>query len=832
MRNRRAVAIGLACAALAQLAWAGADNGIHVGRPKVYDGRDLSLMLDRFSRQLPVNGFIDTKALASALGNLQGYAASDSSLALFANAAVGPQASALFSGGDSTGGTTNTNTAGANATPGSPTVTINLAPAASATTTPATGSATLGPQAPALAPLQTAPAYTPAFGASASDLLSDQVSLTYQISNLRMLLDRSLSDRLYHGRTRLQAVLGFDIDIEPDAAAKRAAAVVEVKVTLAGNNGDQGCNADDRDGLSLIALMPEQGSHNAATLSQKADAYGGAIAGSVFSLGVSDQERSQTFYLYRDMDTVSFQASHASGSSADLTFGWQFRPVLGRQAVDPGIRHLIAVVGLPCADTGAREVGLDLGVRTSWVSYDDKARVTTGVKPHFWSPDLPDATIGTYANVEVPTADAVQSELGARIRRVRWIPTDSKFGVAIVEGENFFQDTSVRVGSKSFANVADGLVIKSDRELELTLPVASAAAGGVVSGRYGAGIPLESAPDTSNAVSLERIASIWLGQEGKSTTQIEAELDFTVGQRASLEAALQSRNDPMLLLNGDPIVGLPRPQLHSCHQLNVDDISGEVAGPSALGGPHEVRCTLTAFAPSSAFAEVSPVVSVVFPFAGPDWSASQITYKTSLAVSRLGGGENSVLLIQATNPAAELCRSAILQLGGNDVFELLAQDATAPRAGALRCLDKKGQMLRLDLPSRTLKPYHHFLLLTNTRDGKPRAPLIGDIPPADAPPPGPTLDKGQVAKVNQNDVRTVKYSGKNLDQVTKVLFDKTALTIVSQTKTEIVVGLSREITNRPREDVELQLISDGNDPVLAKLVVLARKPPPAETKKG
>src|SRR5580692_12746201 len=126
------------------------DNGIHVGQPKVYDSRELTLMLDHLSQQLQNKNFIDPKALAAALGNIQGYQNSDSSLGVFANGAVGPQAAAVFAaaGGGSTSPPASTSTSTA------PTVTINVAPTLNAGTgaasaaTPATTTSPLGPQAP------------------------------------------------------------------------------------------------------------------------------------------------------------------------------------------------------------------------------------------------------------------------------------------------------------------------------------------------------------------------------------------------------------------------------------------------------------------------------------------------------------------------------------------------------------------------------------------------------------------------------------------------------------------------------------------------------------
>jgi len=52
-----------------------ASNGISVGKPKVFDNRTLTLMLESLSQTLQSmqSQFIDQKSLAAALANIQGY---------------------------------------------------------------------------------------------------------------------------------------------------------------------------------------------------------------------------------------------------------------------------------------------------------------------------------------------------------------------------------------------------------------------------------------------------------------------------------------------------------------------------------------------------------------------------------------------------------------------------------------------------------------------------------------------------------------------------------------------------------------------------------------
>ena len=187
------------------------------------------------------------------------------------------------------------------------------------------------PSLPALPELVGAPGSLPAFGQNAADLLSDQVNLTYQILNLRMLLERSLSDRLLEGGdARLQAVLGFNVSIDPPRDAENSAAVVEVTI-----------KAVDKEPVSLVSLMPQEKTYNAVAMHTRSNAFGGSAVAGMFTVGYSERRRGQVFYLYRDNDTLSFERMITKEKAT--TFGWQFRPVLGRKSVSPGLRQMFAI---------------------------------------------------------------------------------------------------------------------------------------------------------------------------------------------------------------------------------------------------------------------------------------------------------------------------------------------------------------------------------------------------------------------------------------------------------------------------------------------------------
>lgn len=750
-----------------------ADNGIHVGQPKVYDSRALQLMMDDLSKSLQKTSFVDPKALAAALGNVQGYRSEDFSQALNVSGAVGPQAAATFAAAAG-------NAAAAPPTSTSaPTVSISVAPTMNAgASTPAASPSAYGPQAPTLPTLQTGPAYNPNFGPSGGDLLSDETNLTYQIFNLRMMLERSLSDRLYDKGARLQAVLGFDIDIEPDSSARDAAAVVNVTVGI-GCGGLAGC--DPNSGISIVALMPEEGSHNAATLSQKASSFGGALVANVFSVGYAAQKRSQVFYLYRDMDTVSFESPAKPGQAR---FGWQFRPVLGRRAVASGRRHLMVVLALPAPDdplAREQEPNLIVNVNTSWKHYDGKMQTT--FDHHWCSRRLPDAQGPMqFPPVGVPTTAAAQSDLEPKIIDVKWLPTDATNGVAIVKGSNFFPGTTVRFGNKTYSGSANGLVIKSDEELEVALPSATAALGGVLSGRYGKAKPL-----VANVGPLRGfdIAHLYVTPTGNALYYVDATLTARPdanGNPTSFTSVLDALGPPSASLNGAPVI-LPN--------FSV--------GPAA----NEFHVQFSA--PAAAFS-AGAVVGFAFPLGGVAWARSEAYYDTTLKVTRLSGEKRSTLVISATNPAAGLC----------DCWTLILDPQTSFSDGSgLTCLDKRTNTVALDIKSEDLKKYSRFIM---TKNG--RAPLTGEIPKSDAPSLAPELDKDQKVAVQQHDLGAiVAFTGKHLDKVTKALLDKTQLQIVQKESAKIVISVPKEVTDKPRTSVVLQLVSDGNDPLLATFSV-------------
>ena len=881
-------------------------NGIHVGDAKVFDARELTLMLDSLNRALQGKNFIDQSKLAAALGNVQGFQNTDTSTAFFANGAVGPQAAAVFAGNlpasSSSASTASTTPPTTSST--APSVSININPAASSATSAASTSPTgLGPSMPALPTLQTAPTYNPSYGPSGNDLLTDEVSLSYQIVNLSMLLNRSLTDQTYERRPRLQAVVGFDIDIEPDAKAKDAAAVVEITASMAEcpevhppkqpspDYKPPLCQATEKP--RIVAMMPEQGSHNAAALAQSAHSFGGALAAQVFSVGVAGQKRSQTFYLYRDIDTVSFQEPD-SEPTTKLHFGWQFRPVLGRRTVDAGLRHMMVVLSLPASDEGKGSPKLSIQVKTHWVRYESKTQTTATHACLFKR--VPERTHEYNQDpLLVPRTKEYQESLGPDVVSVIWAPTDNANGVAIVTGSNFFLGTTVRVGNKTYTGNNDGLTLKSDKEIEIALPLSAAVGRGVLSGRYGEAKALENRGWKQYSAGFE-----WEGvdvyPEGPDAAQVIARLlvyppitpekatvqckfrdekhelrpfddrgnwvpvneltgevlDKTVLPQVNTKEFEEHISHPGLFLNGVPVATAtwlkwnPIGNFNSCRD-------GFPLGSNLLN--------VDAIVPAKDVLKGSPVITVAFPFEGANWMQSGIYYESALNVTRAGSADIAKLVIASNNPGDKLCEDWSVQLDQCEVStmsgnpnackpwskskqvdkpakekghgvkkETSAEKETAPIPLVLSCInDVQKRTLGLDIAAAQIKNYKKLVLIHRNGNNRIDKTRIGTIPDAKYKPPAPKITKGpEPASIQQYSSRTIELDGTDLDQIKKVLFDKTELKIVNQDAESLIVSIPESMTNKPASHDQIQLISDQNDPVFISLDVTAN---PAATKK-
>jgi hypothetical protein len=470
-------------------------RGITVGIPRAFDNRTLTLMLEGLSSSLAGLKFVDQKSIAQALGTLQGSQVHEVARELTLQGLPTPQAQTSAS---QTAGQT-TQTGGAN--PASTTTASQTSSASS--TTPSTT-----PTIPWNPDLATAPpsAQTPSYSIGASDLLTEQVDLTYQIFNIRMLLDRALGDRLLWdhsgvSKPRLQTVIGTNVWLDPPRDAENSAAVVEITIEQATPTPLEG------ERPSLVAMMPQEHTYNASSLSLNSNAFGGSAVASVVQVGYSQRDRAQTYYLYRDNDTVAYE-QQADPNKGSTTFGWVFRPVLGRKSVSPGPRQMFAVLSLPVDDsqgTIPRVAVLVAHVRAYWKKYDPGTLTTANsgeIRPwskvaHVFSLATsltyppPGETDVTGYKISVPTSRSLGDDLAPRINHIMWRPVGASRAEISVKGENLYQDTRVAIGDRTLSGPADGLRLVSDQGFDVLTDLAALSADAVVLGRYAPATPLE-----------------------------------------------------------------------------------------------------------------------------------------------------------------------------------------------------------------------------------------------------------------------------------------------------------------------------------------------------
>jgi hypothetical protein len=478
------------------------ENGISIGAAKVFDNRALTLMLESLGDALRGLQIVDQDPLRKNLGLIQGSRSEEVSRALELS----------YGGTPKVENTAESSTEAINDLKRTfqdgkidaktyedyleKLVERKLTEKGSNKTVTTTSERT--PAAPKLGDFVSTPGGMPAYGQNPSDLLSDQVNLTYQIFNLRMLLERSLTDRLIGKDARLQAVLGFNVSLDPPKDAPDAAAVVEITVEGMENQP-----------VSLVAMMPQEKTYNAVALSTKTNAFGGAAVARMFTVGYSERRRGQNYYLYRDNDTLSFERMATPNGS--VTFGWQFRPVLGRRSVAPGLRQMLAVISLPRTDklSDKTSVKLKLTMRTYWRKYYSGNLTSANrenIGPWPWVKKV--ATLATTepvpngahawrhqnetgTEVEVPTTTGSQAALEPTIKDVAWYKLDDKTALVSIRGENFFTGTAVAMGGSRHTSAADGLIVKSTQAMDVITPMDNLGAGdAAVIGRYGGTTPL------------------------------------------------------------------------------------------------------------------------------------------------------------------------------------------------------------------------------------------------------------------------------------------------------------------------------------------------------
>lgn len=473
------------------------DNGITVGQPKQFDERTLSLMLQGLENKLAQTQFPDPSGLYGNVGRFGGATASTSSLALSVRGPSAPSVVTTTGSGTNNGTNSSVLQETMQTTTVNPDGTITVTGGNTSNTSGATGENTTTNQQvttrgefappPAAAALQTSVySYQPQFGIASQDLLAEQTSLFYQIVNLRLLLERSLTDRLrvqpgdpsatdkekqlaIISLRRDQIVIGFEITI--NSTYKDAVAEAEISVEGAGKKD-----------VSLVSLLPQEKTYNVASVTKDSKAIDVGAVVQFIGVGASAGKTQESMYLVKDTDTVALE--RPSNGTNNVKFAWQFRPVLGRRTVEPGRRQVYALVSVPNILNSDGYWTGKITATTRWRRYDKKTKIV-GAEINGSANDPQYDKVALI----VGNSTLTESALKPTIRSLSYTDVGNGQILLIAEGDGFTPDTSIVLGDKVLSRREDGLTIANERRLMILAPgqmLSQTTSPPLIIGRYGA----------------------------------------------------------------------------------------------------------------------------------------------------------------------------------------------------------------------------------------------------------------------------------------------------------------------------------------------------------
>lgn len=378
-------------------------NGIVVHDVSVYDNLLLQQMLTSDRVRLSGMQFLDQAKVAGNIGAIQGASMQQSAISLNVGGPPVPGVSSVVNSGNTSGslsqGTSSQNTSasvtltsspGATATPPSSELQIT-GPTAQTSNTNTNQTQVTGPSTQTTYTLSQPTAPTPAaspstwypppsgFSPSASSVLNEEMQLNSEAAGLLLIMEGSQSDQVYPIRTpeghsilvqKHHITLGVPITIFPSKEDEDAAAEIVLTIDPAPSAALDGAPR-------ITAILPEDKTYNAATISNKSLNFGAGIVTGVLTAGVNWLWQKQTYYIVQAQDTVAFQLSPDLSAPARLSFGWDLRPVLGNPTVSAGNRTLFVQLAFtPSLDEVTSDDGIDdwaiATVSTRWRKIDKK----------------------------------------------------------------------------------------------------------------------------------------------------------------------------------------------------------------------------------------------------------------------------------------------------------------------------------------------------------------------------------------------------------------------------------------------------------------------------
>lgn len=608
----------------------------------------------------------------------------------------------------------------------------------------------------------------PNIGLAASDVLSNQLNLASQIFNLQMLYERSLSDRLFDGHSRLQTVLGFQVSITPPAGYEDCAAVVEIGVRM--KTGPATSLP-----VSLVALMPQEKTYNVESLSTSSKSIEGSAVARVLTMGFTGKGEARQLFIHRDSDTIAFERDPRAKPSlfeGDATvFGWEFRPVLERPTVSPGPRQMLAVIALPAADkpraeetTAGEEFILEVKTRSYWRHYRRK-RQTTG--PNWgwlpWQVDRSARIDSAVQEIKVPDTAKIQSALAPQISDIKWINSGKGTATVVVKGRNFFSGTKVIIGGTTHREEDGTLILKSDQALEFDTAIESLVTGdAVLSGRFGPSIKLLMPGDKCpfGSLILTR-ATIPTSKYSKPYLSVEIKgLDINGDDKDLTIDDLNKWPDPVLFV-GPELVAMPydfydkepTPTTSGTGTGASTDVpvtAGETEGAASVKYTKKY-INVQAWLPEKALAE-NTSVSFRVPFCGIDYQSSEPISLSRPKVVRLG--RNAQLIVFRIFYPWGFGTSVSIEL--DKIYG----------EGAPTLVRTSPTEFRFAVPAAVVSRFQNMIVRIGSAE-----PYLLPIPPEDKPPTKPTIDGStkppQIAKGNRG---PVEWIGSGFEVISDIAF--------------------------------------------------------------
>ena len=748
-------------------------NSIFVGQPKIYDERSLALMYNSLQAKLSGRDFFDQGSVAASLGKFQGARIDTSSFGFNLTTTPLPSMSTETLTGTTTETSENAtqSTGTQTRTSSSPTetteTTSNGTGTTSKVTTPDTVKQNISQAAinPAPATLPTQSSVIPflpqtAFGLAPQTLLSQQIELTHALDNLRLMLEGSITDRVVTASVniggvgaattssaRSRAVVGFEVNLDSPKRYENAVAEVEITVTTQ-QPGPPPKPA------SLVSVLPRENNYNVATVTKDAKQFGFGVAIQPINLGLSTQNQKETFFLVQDLDTVSFQRaqpSYGAAPPASITFGWQFRPVLGQKVVKGGPRQVFAVLALPSDDL-SNFVGT-VSAHTFWRKYDAKKKAVGDYIEG-------SGNIQTLDDLKVPGVLAMDTEpLQPEPTSLDWIDVGQGNILVNSRGSYYLPGTAVILGNQIVDNAEKGFFLQSDKSFRWLVSGQQLARvdDALLAGRFGPPAKLRDPrerDDTSN------VPCQCLTVTSVTTTAVD-------GQNSKVAVTL-TRSQSALVAGG-PVPAVPpqdfRPAIILGNRVfGFSDAPLVTTVNTTIGNTRRMVFEFTV--PTQALREANKLVARL-PFMGKDYTAELLAANFNPPATSAFMASKVVLLTAGTKNLFAITgsgfNSATVRVSVDGVR--LAPGMVAPNGARLIFNDPT--LLTLSIPASLAKTLKQITLVQGG------SPIL--LPITAAAPPAPKPSITSIEAVDVGDQTYVKVTGENLGSIDKAMFQGTQL---------------------------------------------------------